>query len=438
MKKLVLLLGSSVLFFQVFGQQQRPDKCGAPHFINYIDASYPGYKQQVAYAFEDNASQLRSGNVAKSNDEYIIPVVFHIVYNTQRQNLHDSIILSQLDVLNKDFNAQNADVGNLRPIFQPYRGNPKIRFRLATIDPSGNPTTGITRTQTSIQTFSNSNINADFDLFERVKKTATGGKDAWNTQRYLNIWVCDMSFHGMGMEIPFLLGYASPPLGLSNWPQDEMPDLIDGVVLQFQSVGSNNPDGSIDVLGTRMDFYGRTATHEVGHYLGLRHIWGDGDCSAHDGIDDTPNSDEDSGQECDKTKNKCVDNIDGVDLPDLVENFMDYSAEDCMNMFTKGQTNFMRQVLENERYDLVHDNLASISNIPQIDVNVFPNPAKENILLKASTLLEGQLSLTDLSGRTIMSIEMNDSQTTIDVSTLNAGMYIVVYQGKQLTKFVKE
>src|SRR5690606_22725573 len=162
-----------------------------------------------------------------------------------------------------------------------------------------------------------------------------------------------------------------------HWPAGTIDGLSDGVVIQFQCFGSNNPnplpnpDGSGDIL----EVLGRTVTHEVGHYLGLRHIWGDGDCTAQDGVDDTPNATGQSDFDCDASKNTCVDNIFGVDLPDMIENYMDYSAEDCQNSFTQGQVDIMHGVLDNERYDLVHGNPASVSTLDEISLSIFPNPA---------------------------------------------------------------
>ena len=111
---------------------------------------------------------------------------------------------------------------------------------------------------------------------EKVKSTADGGIDPWDQSRYLNIWVCDMSIFG----VTALLGYATPPAGLPNWPPGSSGTLGDGVVIQYQAFGSNNPNQ----IGQGIVVKGRTPSHEVGHYLGLRHIWGDGDCTAEDGI----------------------------------------------------------------------------------------------------------------------------------------------------------
>lgn len=438
MKKNILLFAAIGFLFSVNAQQVIPEKCITTDYMNAVEAKNPGYIQRVNNAFDANIQSIREGNNNKTDQEYVIPVVVHIVYKKQIENLHDSLIYSQISLLNRDYNALNSDTAELRAIFKPYRGVTNIRFRLATIDPDGNPTTGITRTQTSIETFSENDMNLDFDMLERVKSTALGGQSPWDQTKYLNIWICNMSLNLFNVEIPALLGYATPPAGLANWPADEMPDLSDGVVLQYQTVGEFSPFNPISVMGQQIVVKGRTATHEVGHYLGLRHIWGDGDCNMEDGIDDTPNANDASSQSCDKTKNTCVDNIDGVDLPDLVENFMDYSLETCMNMFTKGQVNLMRSVLENQRYDLVHGNLASVSKLDKMDVSVYPNPAKNNIVVKTDVLMKGELSIVDVMGRVVFITAVDANQKTIDISSLEQGLYSIVYEGAQISKFVKQ
>lgn len=405
--------------FLSHGQQY--EKCYTHRAIEYQESLTPGYKAQVNSVFE-NAKQWAANNLEKSTGVHTIPVVVHIVYNTPQQNLHDSVIYNQIDILSKDFSRQNADTSNLRDVFNPIAGNPEIQFMLAQVDPFGQPTTGITRTYTNIERFGHTSVVlGTMDSLERVKSTANGGIDPWDQSRYLNIWVCDMSVDVFGQIITALLGYATPPDGLPNWPPGSTNGMSDGVVIQYQCFGSNNPNpldpgtGPIDVLG-------RTTIHEVGHYLGLRHIWGDGDCTAQDGIDDTPNATGQSNQDCDTTKNTCTDNILGMDLPDMVENFMDYSAETCQNSFTQGQADLIKGVLENERYDLVHDNPAIINEIDPISWNIYPNPTSDKIKISTSSIIS-KIELLDLSGNVISSSGFTNN--VIDLSDLSTGMYFI-------------
>ena len=238
-----------------------------------------------------NSGSERSGNVIS------IPVVFHVVYDVLSKNVSEAQILSQLAVLNRDFRRLNSDKNNK----WPQADDVEIEFCMAVVDPSGIPTNGITRTNT---------LRKNFGTNDDVKRASTGGKDGWPADQYLNIWVCDI---------------AGPVLGYAQFPGG--PASTDGVVIDFQAFGT---------MGTAKTPFnlGRTATHEVGHWLNLKHIWGDGDCSADDLVQDTPNS---AGPNF-----KCSEGKISCGSEDMVANYMDYSDDACMNLFTTGQKARMR------------------------------------------------------------------------------------------------
>lgn len=430
MKK-VFLLAVLLTSNLVMAQHQR---CMTTEAINYQESLTPGYKAQIDKAF-DKAKEYAIAN-PKSSHLYTIPVVVHVVYNTPAQNIPDSVIIDQIRVLNEDYNRQNEDTVNMRSDFDIVKGNPRIEFMLAQIDPLGNPTTGITRTQTATTTYGTlALLGGDFSDLEKVKSTADGGIDPWDQSRYLNIWVCNMAFNVLGTEIVALLGYATPPAGLPNWPPGSTTGMSDGVVIQYQAFGTNNPN-PLDVGAGPIDVRGRTSVHEVGHYLGLRHIWGDGDCTAQDGIDDTPNADAQSDNDCDSTKNTCTDNIQGVDLPDMIENFMDYSAETCQNTFTQGQIALMHGVLESERYDLVHGNPAGVEGSETITWSVFPNPTTGELIIEGIEI-GSTISLIDNIGNEVFKQSITNQKTHLALNTISNGVYhlnVVTLSGQATTK----
>lgn len=420
------LLTTLILTLSAFTWGQEIQRCMTPQAIQYQESLTPGFIQHANDHFLQ-AKLYSTNNEVKSMGAHTIPVVVHVVYNTPEQNIPDSVILDQIAVLNTDYNRQNADTVNLRPEFDPIAGNPQINFVLAGVDPNGNATTGITRTQTATQSFGSLTLlSGDFSDLEKVKSTVDGGEDPWDPDHYLNIWVCNMSVNFFGTEVTALLGYATPPAGLPNWPQGgPTANLVDGVVIQFQAFGSNNPN-PLDPGTGPIDVRGRTPVHEVGHYLGLRHIWGDGDCTAHDGIDDTPNADSQSNSDCDVMKNTCTDTILGLDLPDMVENYMDYSAETCQNSFTQGQVDLMKGVLEVERYDLAHNNpAAAVEEHQMYLVEIFPNPTESSFVIQAKDISIEEVLLISLDGKQVMSKTNYCNGDKIDVSQLVNGVYIV-------------
>jgi hypothetical protein len=412
-----LFILATVFSFSI--QAQQVNRCMSPEAIDYQNSLKPGYKELVEKQFQ-LAKKWTGQNKAEAI--YRIPVVVHVVHNTASHNLPDSVIIDQIRVLNEDYGRLNPDTVNMRSDFEPVKGNPRIEFVLAQIDPQGNPTSGITRTSTTTDTFGSFGLlTGDFSTLEAVKSTADGGHDPWDQLRYLNIWVCNMELPFLG---PALLGYATPPSGLPNWPVGQTPDLVDGVVIQFQAFGSNNPN-ALDFGQGALDVRGRTAVHEVGHYLGLRHIWGDGDCTQEDGIDDTPNADNQSNQDCDFNENTCVDNIVSTDLPDMVENYMDYSAETCQNSFTAGQVLLMHGVLENQRYDLVHNNPAALSVINALQVKLLPNPASKNCTVRIDSNSSFEIELIDVEGRSVYSSKISGGTHTLDLDRFRSGIYLV-------------
>ncbi len=287
----IALFGSTV-----FAQRN----CGTMDYLDQQLQSDPALQQRM------NEIEEHTNNFVLEEDNRVgasvtIPVVFHVLYNNSTQNISDARVLAQLDVLNKDFRKLNSDIVNVPASFAGLAADASIEFCLATVDPNGNATSGIVRKSTTVTSFSSNNA---------MKYSAQGGNDAWNSSKYLNIWICNL---GGG-----LLGYAQFPGGATA---------TDGVVVLFGTVGSST------VPGTSTPYHlGRTLTHEVGHWLNLRHIWGDANCGS-DLVTDTPTQ-QTSNYGCPTfPKVTCSNGPNG----DMFMNYMDYVDDACMHMLTTGQ-----------------------------------------------------------------------------------------------------
>ena len=245
-----------------------------------------------------------------------IPVVVHVVYKTPAENITAAQVRSQIRVLNRDFRATNTDRAKVPPVWRGLVANCGVNFALAKRDPMGKATTGITRTKTA---------KAGFPADDSVKFRSKGGADAWPTDKYLNIWVCSLK--------DGLLGYAQFPGG---------PSRTDGVVILNVAFGTTGAASAPFNLG-------RTATHEVGHWLNLRHIWGDTeDCSGTDFVVDTPNA---AGPNFGKPAFPHVSCNNGPN-GDMFMNYMDYVDDNAMFMFTSQQVIRIQAALNGPRRTL--------------------------------------------------------------------------------------
>ena len=240
-------------------------------------------------------------------------MVVHVVYNTRAENISTAQINSQIAALNKDFRATNSDKSKVPNVWKGLVADTRIQFALATTDPTGKSTSGIVRTKTT---------RTSFGTGDTVKSSASGGADPWPSDRYLNIWVCTL---GGG-----LLGYAQFPGG---------PPATDGVVILNTAFGTR---GS----ATAPFNLGRTVTHEIGHWLNLRHIWGDTeDCSGSDFVADTPNAEGPNYGKPAFPQISCSNGPNG----DMFMNYMDYVDDDAMFMFTPQQVARMHATLDGPR-----------------------------------------------------------------------------------------
>lgn len=289
-------------------------QCGAMQAHFRLLEQVPNFRLRQASLERAVARRLASTvSIEAKAGPTLIPVVVHVVYNSAAENISQAQIQSQIKVLNRDFRATNPDKANTPAVWKGLVADANIEFALATADPEGNPTDGITRTKTD---------RTSFGTNDSVKFNASGGHDAWPTDRYLNIWVCKL---GGG-----LLGYAQFPGG---------PAETDGVVITHTGFGTTGTAAAPFNLG-------RTTTHEIGHWLNLRHIWGDTeDCSGTDLVADTPNAVGPNFSTPTFPHVSCNNGPNG----DMFMNYMDYVDDVAMFMFTSQQVERMAAALENER-----------------------------------------------------------------------------------------
>ncbi len=274
----------------------------------------------------------------------LIPVVVHVVHNGNAvgtgTNIPDSQIFEQIRILNEDFRRLNADAIRTPAEFLPVAADANIEFVLAKQDPNGLPTDGIVRIQGPKTSY---NPETDAVLIGQLSQ--------WNPVEYMNMYV-------VPLVQPFI-GYASFPIsdlpGLNFSPT---PAIIDGVTIDYRffGVGGNATSASL----------GRTATHEVGHYFGLRHIWGDGGCGVDDFVSDTPDQDN-SNTTCNANPSRFSCNSN-----DMIQNYMDYTPDACMNLFTVGQVERFNVVLENSprRVTLVNNRATQSPVLETIDLSL--------------------------------------------------------------------
>jgi Pregnancy-associated plasma protein-A/Secretion system C-terminal sorting domain/Fibronectin type III domain/Bacterial pre-peptidase C-terminal domain len=301
-----LFLAIFVITFSLNAQTHEHHNCAAMEALEQQLQDDPTMLQRME-AIEQHTKNFVSKPQLHTRAVVTIPVVFHIVYRNATENISDALIENQIAVLNADFRKLNANRGNTPSVFSALAADVEVNFCLAQRSVDGNASTGIMRYFSSRTT--------DWGINDAVKKAASGGVIPWDASQYLNIWVCSI---GEGV-----LGYAQFPGG-SN--------ATDGVVIDYKNVGNSNANAPFNL--------GRTATHEVGHWLNLRHIWGDASCG-NDLVDDTPTQ-LTSNYGCPTfPRVTCGNGVNG----DMFMNFMDYSNDACMTMFSLGQKARMQAVL---------------------------------------------------------------------------------------------
>ncbi|HEX8529893.1 MAG TPA: zinc metalloprotease, partial [Cytophagales bacterium] len=332
---LLLPLALSLLASTGLAAQQKPravEQCATMEQDSLLRRKYPQlgsldeFESELQQKIRESVARQRSGRTTATI--VTIPVVVHVVHNGEQvgqgRNLSAEQVQSQLQVLNEDFRRSSGTPGfNENPI----GADVEIEFCLASLDPQGRNMTerGIDRVSRTQASWSRNEIESNL-------KPST----IWDPNKYYNIWVLDFA-----AADDQLVGYAQFPSrsNLRGLSEDGGPASTDGVVIRYTSFGSVTK-GNFPVLQAPYN-RGRTLSHETGHWLGLRHIWGDGPCADDYCADTPPQSSESRGCSVGRTSN-----CNGTVYTNLVQNYMDYSDDACMNIFTRDQKTRMRQVME--------------------------------------------------------------------------------------------
>jgi len=361
--------------FSVLANSQQAFNCLSHDFFVKQQESDPAFKKNQQQLEQETAAfQLNTAAKAQVAAQYIIPVVFHVIYTTPAGNISDAQIIDQIAILNKEFNRQQADTV-LTPLpFKPLAAPFSVEFRLATLDPNGNCTNGINRIYNTLTNCS---------VYENDVKLLS----YWPSNRYLNIWVTQ-SMHYSGSTTCDGGGYATFPGGAAN---------MDGINIRGDLIGNIGTAATNTQWG---NFKGRYLIHELGHWFNLRHIWGDATCG-NDLVSDTPPAVA-SNNSCPTFPHNAFNQCGSGASGEMFTNYMDYTNGPCLNMFSAGQVTRMTAAINSNVSG--RNNLWTTTNLQATGTNdpyTYPVPcaANPNVLANAPIVacVDDSVKITDNS-----------------------------------------
>lgn len=389
------ILVLTVLTSPVIAQQS----CYSFEYQQQVMRNNPGLTAAVQQVEQFIQGQQGSAPVVQTTTSggplITIPVVVHVVYNKAGENVSDQAIANMIKTLNLCFRKMHPDTIKTPQRFSALSADCEIEFQLATSDPQRRATNGIIRKYTAV---------SSWETDDKVKFSAQSGDNAWDAKSYLNIWICNLRF---------VSGYASVP-------GDEAAR--DGIVLNYGALG-------------------KTIVHETGHWLGLKHIWGDQNCGD-DGIADTPQQSTATPGCPSGIRISCSNGPDG----DMYMNYMDVTKDACVNLFTKGQKQRMQALFKSGglRYSLFastglkeplyqeiplpQDTATAAKPVVIVQPTLYPNPATSEVTLDLANDLQWvgkMVYISNAQGLTVMQQQVSAKLQRIDITRLRAGMYFI-------------
>jgi hypothetical protein len=393
----------------MYAQTEKRPTCATMEHLAYLKQQDP----QLETEMQQYNAQLQEWIVAnqerlnRTREVVTIPIVFHVLYNTTAENLTDDQVKSQLDAMNADFMGTNADAAGIPAAFKSVAGNPQIQFCLAQRDPTGKATTGIIHKSTTKTSFS--------DTGDPAKFSSKGGDDAWDTKKYFNFWICDLGSS--------LIGYAEFPTGTAT--------TTFGVVSNYKYTGT---------IGAAVPFdKGRIGAHEGGHCFNLFHIWGDANCGD-DAVSDTPTQKAETSGCPTFPRVTCNNSPNG----DMFMNFMDYTDDVCLAMFTKGQTARMVAVVNTVPYNALKTSNGCVPPVntginilaAENDLTIYPNPSNGVVTIAFTPMDRSthSIEIQNVLGQVLYKEEVTDLNgqysRSIDVQVFGKGIYTVHLRNK--------
>ncbi|HXB10978.1 MAG TPA: M43 family zinc metalloprotease [Bacteroidia bacterium] len=394
-------------------------RCATMDYVKWVEQKDTGFKSKIAAAEQSmknwEANAITSGYHAEQA-AYTVPLVVHVLWDNASQQLSLQQVKTQIKVLNQDYNRLNADTIDTPPPFKAVAASMNITFCLAQVDPNGNPTNGVVYKQVPSNTF--------YLTDDAMKYPSKGGDTAWDVHKYFNIWVCNLAGGVLGYSVfPFL------PL-----------DGRFGSVILYSVFGDSNVMAPYNL--------GRTTTHEVGHLMDLHHPWGDdfGYCPGaggdDDSIADTPpegnNLADGYGDGAGPTFGcppfPYTDNCSTIYPGIMFQNYMEYTDDACMNLFTHDQALRAFTALNGPLASLLTSNVCTPLGIDELgisrEIDIFPNPSTGiiNAELKFSKPSKVEMVATTVLGQTIYkwnADNITNETMKMDFSAQPGGIYFL-------------